>query len=282
MAAQLADLILRLFSLEVLPMYLTDYHCHSILSADGVVPLSVMAQRALDAGMSEICITDHFDLLTLDGKRVYDYDWAPALEQYHKTAPQFEGRLKLKLGMEFGSGHIDPAVSERVLSQPELDFVIGSVHNQSQDLGGMDFYNLGYTVPEDCYRALDDYFNSLERLASTPWYDVLGHIIYPLRYMHGLATMDRYYDRIAHILHTVVDAGKGIEVNTYRGRTVADWLPVLERYRDAGGELVTVGSDAHDPAYTGAGVREAYELLERLGFRYVTVYEKRRPQMVKL
>lgn len=263
-------------------MYLTDYHCHSILSIDGVVPLSVMAQHALDAGMSEICITDHCDLLHQDGTRIYDYDWAPVLEQYRNTAAQFEGRLKLRLGMEFGSGHIDPEAAEKILSQPALDFVIGSLHNYSPERGGKDFFFLDYQTPADCYRALDDYFDSMERLIPAPVCDVLGHIIYPLRYMHGLVTMDPYYDRIHELLRAAVRAGKGIEVNTYRGRTVADWRPVLERWRDVGGEIVTVGSDAHDPAYAGAGVREAYELLANVGFRYVAVYEKRNPRMIPI
>ena len=263
-------------------MYFTDYHCHSILSPDGAVPLSVIAEHALAAGMSEICITDHCDLLTGHGQRVHDYDWAPAVEQYQKTVPQFEGRVKLKLGIEFGSGHVDPADAEIILSRPELDFVIGSIHNMSAKTGGLDFYYVEYNTPEDCRRALDDYFDSMEKLVRTDCYDVLGHIIYPLRYMHGLGSMEPYYDRIHEIMRTAVERGKGIEVNTYRGLTVEDWTPVLERYQDVGGEIVTVGSDAHDPAYAGAGVREAYELLERMGFRYVTVYEKRTPKMIKI
>lgn len=263
-------------------MYLTDYHCHSILSPDGQVPLAVMAEHAAAAGIAEVCITDHFDLLTQDGERVYDYDWVPALDQYRETAPQFEGRVKLRLGLEFGSGHIDPATAGKILSRPELDFVIGSLHNYSPERGGKDFFFLDYAGPEDCRRALDDYFDSMERLVPSEHYDVLGHIIYPLRYMKGLVTIDPWLDRIHEILRAAVSAGKGIEVNTYRGKTVADWTPVLERYRDVGGEIVTVGSDAHDPAYAGAGVREAYELLKSLGFRYVTVFEKRRPVMVTL
>lgn len=263
-------------------MYLIDYHCHSILSPDGQVPLAVMAEHAAAAGISELCITDHCDLVSADARRVYGYDWAPVLAQFHETVPQFRGRLELKLGLEFGSGHVDAAASEKILAQPELDFVIGSVHNLCMEKGGIDFYFLDYSTPEKCWDALDDYFDSMEKLVVTPYYDVLGHIIYPLRYMHGMVGMDRYYDRIHDILRTVAAMGRGIEVNTYRGNTVADWAPVLERYRDVGGEIVTVGSDAHDPAYAGAGAREAYALLEQLGFRYVAVYDKRVPQMTAL
>lgn len=263
-------------------MYLTDYHTHSNLSPDGFVPLSEMAQAALDAGLSELCITDHCDLLSEHGQPVTGYDWAPAVRQFHETLPQFEGRLKLRLGIEFGSGHLDPAAAQTILSQPELDFVIGSVHNMTPETGGLDFYYVEYNSRADCDAALDNYFDSMDRLAKAECYDVLGHIIYPLRYMHGLGSMDPFYDRIYQLLTTAARMGRGIEVNTYRGKTVAEWRPVLERWRDVGGELVTVGSDAHRPEHVGLGVREAYELLRDVGFRYVTVYEKRKPRQIPL
>ena len=263
-------------------MYLTDYHTHSYLSPDGYVPLAEMAQAAVDAGLSELCITDHCDLLTGHGQPVDSYPWAPAVRQFRETAPQFEGRLKLKLGIEFGSGHLDPAAAQAILSQPELDFVIGSVHNMSPDTGGLDFYYMEYSSRSDCDAALDNYFDSMDKLARTDFYDVLGHIIYPLRYMHGLGSMDPYYDRIYQLLATAARMGRGIEVNTYRGGTVAEWRPVLERWREVGGELVTVGSDAHRPEHVGLGVREACGLLRDEGFRYVTVYEKRKPRQIPL
>lgn len=263
-------------------MYLTDCHTHSHLSPDGFVPLADMARAALEAGLSELCITDHCDLLTGHGQPVDGYPWAPAVAQFRETAPQFEGRLTLRLGLEFGSGHLNPALSEKILSLPELDFVIGSVHNLSPQAGGTDFYYLDYQTRADCDAALDNYFDSLAELAETDYYDVLGHIIYPLRYMHGLGSMDPYYDRIREIMRIAAQKGRGIEVNTYRGRTLSEWRPVLEYWREAGGEIVTVGSDAHRPEHVGLGVREAYRLLRDVGFRYVAVYEKRKSNLIPI
>lgn len=263
-------------------MYLTDYHTHSCLSPDGYVPLEEMAGAALDAGLSELCITDHCDLLNCHGQAVDSYPWAPAVKQFRETVPQFEGRLRLKLGVEFGSGHLNPGAAQTILAQPELDFVIGSVHNMSPDAGGLDFYYVEYNTPSDCAAALDNYFDSLDELVKTDYYDVLGHIIYPLRYMHGLGSMEPYYDRIHGLLVTAATMGRGIEVNTYRGKTLEEWRPVLERWKEVGGEYVTVGSDAHRPEDVAKGVREAYSLLRDVGFRYVTVYEKRKPVQIKI
>ncbi len=267
-------------------MYLIDYHTHSELSPDSSAILLENAQAAMAAGLSELCITDHFDLLDSHGRRLHTLDWAPRLEQYHAVRAATADKLTLRLGVEFGSGHVDAADTAAVLAQPELDFVIGSLHNSSPRHGGVDFYYINYTSPQRCYEMLDDYFSSIEHLVEADCYDVLGHIIYPLRYMRerdGQSVhIDRYWDQIRSILKGVVAHGRGIEMNTWRGQTIEDWRPILSLFRDCGGEYLTVGSDAHESNSIGRGVREAYTLLQDMGFRYITTYEKRKPTQIKL
>lgn len=263
-------------------MYCSDYHTHSKLSPDSDTPLEQQAQAAVEAGLDELCITDHCDLLSLQGEPVDSYDWPPAVAQYREVVPQFAPRLTLKLGLELGMAHLNPAASQAIVSRPELDFVLGSVHNLCPAKGGTDFYYVPYPDPAACYTALDDYFTSMALLAGTPYYDVLAHIIYPLRYMDVPVSLERYYDRIRSILRTVTESGRGMEVNTWRGRTVAEWKPILALYKDCGGEILTVGSDAHVPGGVGKGIREAQALLADCGFRYVCTYDKHKPVFHKL
>lgn len=261
-------------------MYLTEYHIHSILSFDGQAPLCEMAEHAIKAGIRELCITDHCDTIDENANRVYDYDWAPGLAQFRAAQEALEGKITLKLGLEYGMGHVDPTMSDRILALPELDFVIGSVHNLSLERGnGFDFYFSPFETEEDCRFVLDDYFESLEKVARSPYYDVLGHVIYPLRYMKGIVTIEPWLDYLTEIMRIAVEKGKGIEVNTNRGRTLDEWRPVLERYKAIGGEIITVGSDAHDPVHAGLGIAQAYELLRETGFSTIAVYEKHKPQM---
>lgn len=268
-------------------MYYTDYHTHTRLSPDGEFPLLQMAEAALAAGLSELCVTDHYDLVDLDGRPAAEpYPWASALEQWREVAERCRGRLTIRLGLEFGSADRCPDRARETLDQPELDFVIGSLHNLTPEAGAKDFYFVDYSSPQVCYACLDDYFAQMLRLAPLPDYDAMGHIIYPLRYMNmrdgQKVSLDRYEEQLRAILRTVAQTGHAIELNTYNGRTVADWLPVLKLYKEVGGELITVGSDAHHIDNVGKGVPEAYALLAQAGFRYVTLYEKRRPSPVKL
>ena len=288
MAAQLADLtsLIWFFLGGFSTLYLTDYHTHSNCSPDGYVPMWEMAQAALAAGLQELCLTDHCDLLSQDGShRELAYDWGPVLKQREELLSRYGGQLVLPMGLEFGMGHIDLEAAHAILSQPGLDFVIGSIHNHSEAAGGLDFYYQDYSTLQACYHALDDYFTSMEALALTDVYDVLGHIIYPLRYMERDGqhpSLERYYEQLRTILRTVVQNGRGIELNTYRGNTLSDWRPVLDLYKEVGGEIITLGSDAHVPQGVGKGIPEACQLLMDAGFRYVATYRGRKPQFIKL
>lgn len=268
-------------------MYLTDLHTHSRLSMDGQAPLEEMAQAAIQAGLRAFTITDHCDLLDGDGRRCLTYDWAPALEQFEQARQAFP-QLRLGLGLELGGAAVSPDHARAILAGAgaQLDFVIGSIHNYRECRGGGDFYYTHFTSPQLCHDALDDYFTSMEQLVGLEdCYDVLGHIIYPLRYMERDGqhiTLEGYYPRIEAILRTAIALGKGMEVNTCRGRTVAEWRPLLERYKALGGTILTVGSDAHRPGDVGKGVRQAVELIRDCGFTQITVYEGRKPSFIEI
>jgi histidinol-phosphatase (PHP family) len=267
-------------------MYYTDYHAHSNCSFDGQVPMHEMAAAAVASGLSEFCLTDHFDMLSTEGERRLSYDWSCVLKQREELLALYADKLVLPMGLELSMSHIDTDTAHRILSQPGLDFVIGSIHNHSEKNGGVDFYYGKYTNSKICYETLDDYFSSMETLAPLDTYDVLGHIIYPLRYMTARdgqsVLLGRYLDIIRAILRSAVEHGHGIEVNTWTGKTLEDWRPVLRLYRDCGGEIITTGSDAHIPDGVGKGIPQVYDLLRESGFRYVTVYRARRPQFIKL
>lgn len=268
-------------------MYLVDYHTHSLCSPDSDAPLSEMAEAAIRAGLSELCLTDHCDLLTLGGHpNLNAFSWEPIEQQMALVRPEVAGKLTLRMGLELGESWEFPEAAAKIVGNPDLDFVIGSAHNHSREKGGRDFYCVSYLSDDACYASLDDYFNSLEKIAALDCYDVLGHIIYPLRYMntrdHNHVTLDRYYPQMKSIFRTVAAKGKGIELNTYHGSTIRDWRSVLEIYRDCGGKIVTLGSDAHQPSDVGKGIPEAIELLCETGFSNLAVYEKRKPKLIPL
>ena len=268
-------------------MYLSDYHFHTLCSSDSPATLTEQAKAAMAACVQEICVTDHWNLLDQQGNRLPTvYDWGPSLEQWRKVRNRWPGKLELRLGVEVGNGVLNPAAVDASLTIPELDFVIGSLHSQSARAGGRGIFTVAHecTQKEDGIAIIDDYMDMLEELVQTDGWDVLGHVIYPLRYLPPEYELDLrpWWDRLAEVFRSVICRGKGIEMNTSAGDTVEQWRDVLELYRDLGGEVLTLGSDAHRPEVMSAAFPQALALIRELGFRWLCVYRRRTPLFCKL
>ncbi len=267
-------------------MYFSDNHTHSNCSPDGEQPMTRLAACAIANGLEELTITDHCDLLSMDGAIQLDFDWAPLRAQFRAAKQAAGSRLRLNYGIELGGASDFPGEAEVILRE-KLDFVLGSVHNLSVKAGCTDFFDLNYRGnPELCRASMEDYFSSLERLVAWNGFDSLAHLPYLLRYLRdrdGMSvSLSPWEGRIREILRRLVENGKALELNTCRGRSVEDYRPLFRWYREAGGELITLGSDAHHPADIGKGIAEGQALLKELGFRWFCVYRERKPVMKAL
>jgi histidinol-phosphatase (PHP family) len=266
-------------------MFYCDSHTHSCISPDSEATLLSMAQAAMDLGLDELCVTDHCDLLSGDGQPVNFFDWEGAKAQYLAVRPQVEGKLNLRFGLELGSAVYEPEVARNILAVggDELDFVLGSLHNWIGEEGNIDLFFTDFHDNEALgRRSIVSTLDNTWRLVSQcpDCYDSLAHIVYPLRYLRrdGLVIdLDDYEEQIRAIFTEVARTDHALEVNTCRGRDVDVWLPILCWFKDCGGRLVTLGSDAHRPADVAKGLQAASELVQAAGFAHVTTYRHRKP-----
>ena len=198
---------------------------------------------------------------------------------------KYSGRLDIRTGIELGlQSHIADYLYKLTEEYP-FDFVIGSVHF----IDGLDPYYPEYFEKhgKNSYRL---YFETLlRRIRKVKCYDSLGHLDYIVRYgtPHGLTySYSEYGDYIDEILRQIISDGKALECNTgglSRGLTEPNpCRDVFVRYRELGGELITLGSDAHSPETLGCCFDRCGAMLRDCGFKYYAVYEKRRPEMLSL
>lgn len=268
-------------------MFLVDYHTHTRCSPDSTATLAEMVEGAARAGLQEICTTDHCDLIQPGGGWMEPWDWTPILEQYRRYLQEHpKPPVTVLLGIELGGAQRDPKWAQEIIDGAPLDLVVGSVHTLSERAGGEDLFYLDYTDPAYCREIVADYMESLVELSGLPTYDILGHSIYPLRYILGRGghkmTMEPWMDRLDEVFRNAIHSGRGIEVNTHYGKDMEIWRHVLVRYRQLGGEIITVSSDAHRGEHVGGGVKQAADMLRELGFGYLTRYRQRKPEQVKL
>lgn len=264
-------------------MYLCDFHTHTQVSHDSEAPLPVMIAAAQKAGLQELCVTDHCDLLDGDGVPTCHFPWQQAKEQHHTYG--LHAPLPVRLGLELGSIPYNPQGARDILAQAgdELDFVLGSLHNWIGDQGNRDFYFTRFGGnPDLCRQAMENALTHTYTMVTQcgDCYDALAHIIYPLRYVQRdgeSLTLEPFQEQVMEIFRHVAISGHALEVNTCRGRSLDEWLPILRWFKACGGEYVTIGSDAHVPEHMALGLTQALELLEATGFPYVTTYQGRRP-----
>jgi len=269
-------------------MILADSHIHSKFSADSTASLQSMADAAIEQGLQTLTFTDHCDL---DYPNIPDPDlFLMKKPQYfaalRKLQERYKSKLEILIGVEIG---LDPSHAEAITAfaagEP-FDFVIGSSHVAH----GRDPYMPGYFDGISEREGYAFYFRSiLENAQAIKCYNIYGHLDYVVRYGPN---KDRDYQPYDYLdifdpgLKTIIADGKGIELNTggwTRGLKQAHpHLDLLKRYRELGGEIITVGSDAHSSNSVGYGFARAAELLKEAGFKYYAVYKAQKPQFFTL
>ena len=151
------------------------------------------------------------------------------------------------------------------------------------------FYKMSFPDRDSIDRMFTDHFQSMLRLVEFGGFDSLAHLDYPIRVLRNklpnTSTLP-WRELIEPVLAALVRKDIALEINTrgtydWQGRVgPEDW--VLARYRDLGGQLVTIGSDAHSHSFIGAGYAQAAEALRRVGFDSYTIYRNRVPVQIGL
>jgi histidinol-phosphatase (PHP family) len=134
------------------------------------------------------------------------------------------------------------------------------------------------------------YFETyLENIKIFHDFDALGHLDYVVRYGRDKEKSYRcadYWDVLDEILKNLVEYDKALEINAAGYRKNLGFPnphgDIIKRFKELGGDKVTVGCDAHKPSHIGWGLKQAEDLLLDCGFRYYTQYKQRRPEFVKI
>lgn len=259
-----------------------DFHTHSQVSFDGHDPASAMVEAAVAAGLKELCFTDHIDYDPLAEEQTMLFDTRIYNAAYdHLSHPA----LKIRRGMEFGMTPDNMQTFRKDLQRRPFDFVLGSVHF----VDDLDVYFQPYWEGKTVLQAERRYLEcTLECVKNHTDFDVLAHLTYISKCRcHPAPRPVPYGDHqelLDEILRVLAQKGKGLEMNTSGVDRCGDYLPYapyFRRFKELGGEIVTIGSDAHNAQRVGQYSHEACEILKDI-FGYVCTFEDRKPIFHKL
>jgi histidinol-phosphatase (PHP family) len=266
-------------------MITSDFHMHTDFSTDCETPARVMIEEAINKNLETICVTDHNDMDYPFYEDTGTEAFTLNVDEYMKTLSslknEYAGRINIRIGIEIG---LQPHLGEyykKLMQKYAFDFVIGSVHV----IHGKDPYYQEMLLEgsdEDLYR--EAFEETLKNLDKVNDFDVLGHIDYVVRYGKHKArdySYQKYADLLDEIINKVIDTGKGIELNTSGFKYGLGFChphpDVIRRYRELGGEVITIGADGHKPEHIAYDFHKTSEILKACGFKYYTEFKARKP-----
>ena len=263
-----------------------DYHLHSSFSGDSKTPMEEMIRQGIRLGLPAMCFTEHLDPDFPDGDCSFDLDIPAYQEKLMELKESYQDRIQIYFGLELGlQPHLTKEIPRIAASAP-FDFLIGSTHVADH----MDPYEKTFFQGRTEYEAYHRYFEVLlENLKTFSCFDTCGHIDYVVRYgpnQNRDYTYEKYQDILDEVLKTLIEKQIGLECNTagfkYGLGHPNPTEKILARYRELGGEILTLGSDAHAPEHIAYNFRETGEILKACGFRYYTIFKERKPEFLSL
>jgi len=264
-----------------------DMHIHSDNSPDGAHSVILMCEYAMRSQLRAVAFTDHCEVDAYEKGR-FDRSIRQSFFEAHKGRAAFEGRMIVLAGLELGQPLRDPLKAAMVVQSEKFDMILSSVHGLPP---WGDFFYMDFTGnPELSEQLLDAYYKEIYEMVKWGNFDALAHLNYPLRYIEGRdgvsVDMNRFDDVMQEILRLAAGQGKALEINmsNYRnGIEKTDPSPeLIKRFRQLGGEFVTVGSDAHRGGDICLGVEDGMKAAFEAGFRKQTFFRGRNPVQISI
>jgi histidinol-phosphatase (PHP family) len=271
---------------------LLDYHLHSTCSVDGISTIAQYCRCAAEQKFIEIGFCEHADFDPRDrGCGFFDYTFFH--RQIKAQRERYGDSLAIRAAVEVTYQASLEKEIRAFLESKELDYVVGSVHLVEDGQGWAIVSEEGrcerYFTRRSVREAYQPYLAEMRRAVESDLFDLIGHLDLVKRYgvrYYGPFAPSLFAAEVREILKLAVERGVGLEINTsglrQAPRETYPGLEVLRWYRELGGQVLTVGSDAHSVKDLGKGIAEALGLAREAGFDAVTLFEKREPRRLKI
>ncbi len=260
-------------------MIMIDYHVHTYLCRHAEGDPQDYVNAAVEKGLKEIGIADHFPLETMGitpkTQVTMNEDELETYFQMIRKASQ-TGGISVKTGIELDYAPGKTEELAPVLEGYPFDYIIGSVHFMDD----WDFthpFFAGEFEERSIEEVYERYFALVDEACRSGVIDIIGHIdvVKKFNYRPEERFLKPLYEEVAQVLK---DTGVCLEVNT----SGLD-APVKEFYPDRAllsrcirkGVKIVLGSDAHSPTQVGRYFPLARDMLREMGVNETVVFCKR-------
>jgi len=262
-----------------------DYHMHTPRCNHATGSIMEYAQAAVDAGLTEIGMSDHSPMPGDFDKawRMHRCELAGYIEEVVQARDAFSDRLTIRFGLEadFHPG-TESYVADMIASH-NWDYVIGSVHY----IGDWGFDNPDCIQTWDRWQVEDAYtayFELVAASAATGMFDIIGHPDLIKKFGHRAPTGNQAVLQAEEaMLQAVLASGAALEISSAGLRKpVAEIYPHQRMIKRAAalGIAFAFGSDAHSPSEVGHGMEQCLNALSACGVHEIASFANRSMNMV--
>lgn len=256
-----------------------DYHTHSYHCNHAIGNLEEYIQKAIQLNLPEIGLSDHFPMYLLPEK-FHKYTMKKELldgylQETREVKRRFQSQIVIKRALEVDyyspvfpqyKKAIKPLVSE-------LDYIIGSIHGVAWKNSVIPIAGT-FSLP-DSFKTSDtdslylEYYEELNRLVKTGFYDILGHFDVIKKLNLPITEQPLIWESILNVLDNLETSNMAVEINTSGLRKQDELYPqpaIIQELIQRNIPLV-LGSDAHAPADVGYAFEETLDFLRKNGLK---------------
>ncbi len=255
-----------------------DLHNHTTRCNHAEGSIEEFIEAAINKGIEIFGFADHapmdFDKdyrMGFDEMREYE-------QEVRDAAKRYADKITLRLGYEvdYLPGYMD----QRVLDA-DVDYLIGSVHFIN-DWGFDNPEFIGRYKNADLDALWQEYFNSVEAMAKSRLFDIVGHL--DLIKVFNFKPKSDIRALAEAALDAIAAVDMSIELNAAGWRKpVAQAYPSLDLLRMAHDRNITItfSSDAHSPLQVGYKMQELHKLARKAGYSEAADFRNRERRLLK-
>lgn len=263
-------------------MNILDNHVHTNFSKDGKDSMEEVIKRSIEKGVRYLTFTDHLEYK----EEKFSMDCKKYINKIDEYKEKYKRYIELLVGVEIGFQNHAKEKFDNIIKATPFDFVLCSTHAVNQISISKPEYFKGYSKKEAYEKYLKSIVDTTKNFNN---FDSYGHLDCIIRYSHyedNKLVYSDYKELIDEVLINIVTSGKGIELNTSGHRYGLDCIhpnvDIVKRYKELGGEIITIGSDSHRAIDVCSDFDKAYDMLSYLGFKYICLFRDREPIFLPL
>lgn len=262
-----------------------DLHLHSHFSFDSNTNPEENVKSAIKNKIKIIAFTDHLDNFCQNDRDI-SFDLDEYFSTIYKLREKYKNQIKILAGIEIGLAYENANKIDKFIDENPFDFVIGSIHAVEFKDVWLNRKNIEKN-PEYYYRKYYEYM--LECVKSCKNFSVLGHIDYIDRYLEDKSVIPDfsfYEDLIEEILKELIKTNRALEYNAAGFRNNLSYAnpkdEILEKYKNLGGETITLGSDSHFSDTISYKINDGIKHLKDLGFDHISYFENKKEKIIEI